>query len=123
MTLSHCRSLDDGKTWSSLIPIVPAPQSHDGYQLLLGERIYVFFGWNKGSQPPVGDRLARTDMQLDEGFWMKWSDDYGATFSEEKKLRTRKPLIMSKCHLEMVIANVSYIESVSYTHLTLPTKA
>lgn len=58
-----------------------ARQSHDGYQLLVGERIYLFYGWNVGSQPPVGDKISRTDMQLEEGFWMRWSDDYGVTFS------------------------------------------
>ena len=24
--------------------------------------------------------ISRTDMQLDEGFWMRWSDNYGRTF-------------------------------------------
>ena len=42
-----------------------------------GQRIYLFYGWNRGSQPPLGARLPRTDMQLDEGFWMRWSDDFG----------------------------------------------
>ena len=55
-------------------------QSHDGYQLLVGERIYLFYGWNRGQQPPNGPHLSRTDMQLEEGFWMRWSDDYGETF-------------------------------------------
>ena len=57
-------------------------QSHDGYQLLVGDRIYLFYGWNKGQQPPPmkGDVLSRTDMQLEEGFWMRWSDDYGEKF-------------------------------------------
>ena len=75
-------------------------QSHDGYQLLgkhsalntafpllsqhrivtVGDRIYLFYGWNKGSQPPLGEEISRTDMQLDEGFWMRWSDDFGLTF-------------------------------------------
>ena len=57
-----------------------ARQSHDGYQLLVGKRIYLFYGWNRGSQPPLGERLPRTDMQLDEGFWMRWSDDFGKSF-------------------------------------------
>ena len=30
-----------------------------------------------GQYSKSGDR---TDMQLDEGFWMRWSDDCGATF-------------------------------------------
>ena len=55
-------------------------QSHDGYQLLVGERIYLFYGWNRGQQPSDGPHLSRTDMQLEEGFWMRWSDDYGENF-------------------------------------------
>ena len=55
-------------------------QSHDGYQLLLGKRIYLFYGWNRGQQPPNGPHLSRTDMQLEVGFWMRWSDDYGENF-------------------------------------------
>ena len=56
-------------------------QSHDGYQLLVGDRIYLFYGWNCGSQPPHGKHiLSRTDMQLEEGFWMRWSDDFGVNF-------------------------------------------
>ena len=99
MTLCGTRSLDNGKTWSPLKPIeepetikdceaydvakkdLNAKQSHDGYQLLVGNRIYLFYGWNKGSQPPKGEPITRTDMQLDEGFWMRWSDDFGETFS------------------------------------------
>lgn len=44
-------------------------------------RIYLFYGWNVGSQPPVGERISRTDMQLEEGFWMRWSDDFGQSFT------------------------------------------
>ena len=56
-----------------------ARQSHDGYQLVHGDRVYLFYGWNRGSQP--ADRhLSRTDMQLEEGFWLRWSDDYGDNF-------------------------------------------
>ena len=72
-----------------------ARQSHDGYQLLLGDKIFLFYGWNRGSHPPNIDPLSRsvgycrqysksgdrTDMQLDEGFWMRWSDDWGSTFN------------------------------------------
>ena len=99
LTLCGTRSLDHGKTWSPLKPIeepetikdceaydvekkdLNAKQSHDGYQLLVEDRIYLFYGWNKGSQPPKGEPITRTDMQLDEGFWMRWSDDFGETFS------------------------------------------
>lgn len=109
LTLSNTRSVDAGKTWSALEPIEDpvSYQSHDGYQLLLGDRInfvlsiffvvilvlntyfcmkkgiYLFYGWNKGSQPEAshGVCLPRTDMQADAGFWMRWSDDFGRTFS------------------------------------------
>ena len=36
-----------------------ARQSHDGYQLLLGERIFLFYGWNRGSHPPNSEPLSR----------------------------------------------------------------
>ena len=39
-------------------------QSHDGYQLLVEDRIYLFYGWNKGSQPAIGEKISRTDMQV-----------------------------------------------------------
>merc|ERR1711892_483506 len=99
LTLCSSRSEDQGMTWSALKPVEEpetvvdcraynvkkkddkARQSHDGYQLLVGDRIYLFYGWNRGSQPPQGEPLTRTDMQLDEGFWMRWSDDFGKTFS------------------------------------------
>ena len=99
LTLCSTRSIDQGKTWSALRPVEEpeteidcsaykvkkldsenARQSHDGYQLLVGDRIYLFYGWNKGSQPPKGEPISRTDMQLDEGFWMRWSDNFGRTF-------------------------------------------
>ena len=39
-----------------------ARQSHDGYQLLLGERIFLFYGWNRGSHPPNSDPLSRSEQ-------------------------------------------------------------
>lgn len=82
LTLSHCRSENGGKTWSELTPVEGyPPQSHDGYQILVGDRIYVIYGWNKGSQIPMSSvSLSRTDMQLDDGFWLRWSDDFGRSF-------------------------------------------
>ena len=65
LTLCSSRSEDGGKTWSALAPIErpetevdcaaynvdigdgsqkDARQSHDGYQLLVGDRIYLFYG-------------------------------------------------------------------------------
>ena len=116
LTLCGTRSMDQGKTWSSLQPIEEpetekdckaynvtkkdknARQSHDGYQLLVNDRIYLFYGWNKGSQPPQGESLSRTDMQLDEGFWMRWSDDFGHTFNSERVV------IPVKIHMESLIS-------------------
>ena len=78
LTLCSTRSVDQGKTWSALRPVEEpeteidcaiykvakldvknARQSHDGYQLLVGDRIYLFYGWNKGSQPPKGEPISR----------------------------------------------------------------
>ena len=77
LTLSSTRSLDGGRTWSPLRPVEEpetesdcasygvvrsgeeARQSHDGYQLLLGERILLFYGWNRGSHPPGALPLSR----------------------------------------------------------------
>ena len=78
LTLCSTRSIDQGKTWSALRPVEEpeteidcaiykvakldvknARQSHDGYQLLVGDRIYLFYGWNKGSQPPRGEPISR----------------------------------------------------------------
>ena len=77
LTLSSTRSLDGGRTWSPLKPVEEpetesdcasygvvrsgdeARQSHDGYQLLLGERILLFYGWNRGSHPPDALPLSR----------------------------------------------------------------
>ena len=78
LTLCSTRSIDQGKTWSALRPVEEpeteidcavykvakldvknARQSHDGYQLLVGDRIYLFYGWNKGSQPPKGEPISR----------------------------------------------------------------
>ena len=65
LTLCSTRSEDGGKTWSALAPIErpetevdcaaynvdteagseeDSRQSHDGYQLLVGKRIYLFYG-------------------------------------------------------------------------------
>lgn len=82
LTLCSTRSINGGKTWAALTPVEEPEtgedceyyglerreerprQSHDGYQLLVGGRIYLFYGWNKGSQPPLGERISRTDMQV-----------------------------------------------------------
>jgi hypothetical protein len=97
LQLFGTRSVDNGKTWSALAPIdSPERQSHDGYQLLHrapdgSERIFVFYGWNHGSHyPPNADDtltpLRRTDMQLDEGYWFRVSDDAGRTWGSQRYL-------------------------------------
>jgi len=110
LCLSHCRSENGGRTWSELVPIEdPTQQSHDGYQCLVGDRIYLFYGWNEGTHPPPlkvveeticeksgrrktverhleQEKYPRTDMQLDDGFWCKWSDDFGVSFSKKRIL-------------------------------------
>jgi hypothetical protein len=88
------RSVDRGRSWSAPVAIEPPErQSHDGYQLVHRgsdgrERLYLFYGWNVGSHPPdavgSGARLARTDMQLDEGYWMRISDDRGRSWGARR---------------------------------------
>jgi len=97
LRLLSTRSTDGGRTWSPPIPVdSPERQSHDGYQLVHrradgSERIYVFYGWNVGSQYPTGadaawTPLKRTDMQLDEGYWFRISDDLGRTWGTQRYL-------------------------------------
>lgn len=91
LQLFSTRSIDRGRTWTPLAPIDdPVHQSHDGYQLVQRlpdgrERIFLFYGWNAGSQYPPGaasdlPELKRTDMQLDEGYWCRVSDDGGVSW-------------------------------------------
>lgn len=95
LRLLNTRSTDGGSTWSVPIPIdTPDRQSHDGYHLLHRsddgrERIFVFYGWNVGSQYPEGAdegliEIKRTDMQLDEGYWFRVSDDSGRTWGAQR---------------------------------------
>ena len=67
-------------------------QSHDGYQLAIGDNIFLFYGWNRGFHPPDGTKWARTDMQLEEGFWCKrvrvgGSGDLGSKNDDGEALR------------------------------------
>ncbi len=97
LQLFGTRSTDRGRTWTPLAEVdEPTRQSHDGYQLVHrradgSERIFLFYGWNQGSQysPDWEARLPelrRTDMQLDEGYWLRISDDHGATWGSERHL-------------------------------------
>ncbi|MDH4116015.1 MAG: glycoside hydrolase [Acidimicrobiia bacterium] len=91
LQLFSTRSFDAGRTWTRPAAIeTPERQSHDGYQLVHrrpdgSERIFVFYGWNVGSHPP-GETLKRTDMQLDEGYWFRVSDDAGLTWGDRRYL-------------------------------------
>ena len=69
----------------------------------MGERIYLFYGWNKGSQPPLGEKISRTDMQLDEGFWMRWSDDYGKTFDSGRTVIPVMLNILLQCSVLILL--------------------
>ena len=97
LELSSTLSTDGGRTWSALHAIDdPERQSHDGYMLVVRaddgrDRIVVFYGWNKGSQYPPGaspdlPELRRTDMQLDEGYWFRISDDGGTSWGHRRWL-------------------------------------
>lgn len=97
LELLATRSTDRGRTWSPLASIdSPDRQSHDGYQLVQRlpdgrERIFVLYGWNVGSRYPDGadpslTELKRTDMQLDEGYWWRVSDDLGRTWGSQRHL-------------------------------------
>ncbi|MEQ1698997.1 MAG: sialidase family protein [Ilumatobacteraceae bacterium] len=95
LRLLSTRSTDRGRTWSPVAEIdEPTRQSHDGYQLLHrradgSERLFVFFGWNVGSQYPAGADPSltpslRTDMQLDEGYWFRISTDGGRSWGSQR---------------------------------------
>lgn len=97
LQLLSTRSTDRGRTWTALAPVdSPERQSHDGYQLVHrrpdgSERIFLFYGWNEGSHYPTGadptlTPLQRTDMQLDEGYWIRVSDDHGQTWGSRRYL-------------------------------------
>ncbi|MGB8859472.1 MAG: sialidase family protein [Ilumatobacteraceae bacterium] len=95
LRLLSTRSTDRGRTWTQLAQIdEPTRQSHDGYQLVHrrddgSERIVVFYGWNVGSHYPPGadpslTPILRTDMQLDEGYWCRVSDDGGRSWGAQR---------------------------------------
>lgn len=104
LRLYGTRSSDRGRTWTPLAAIEdPARQSHDGYQLVTrradgGDRIWLFYGWNAGSQYPPGAppglaEMKRTDMQIDEGYWVRTSDDGGATWGPRALVPVRRTRI------------------------------
>jgi hypothetical protein len=100
LRLYHMTSRDNGTTWTHPMdtPVhtdLTRP-SHDGYQLVHPTKpntVFLFYGYNNGklhydtaiSNPsstlPRGhEDLPRCDMQLDKGFRLMVSTDYGATF-------------------------------------------
>ncbi|MEM8858935.1 MAG: sialidase family protein [Chloroflexota bacterium] len=97
LRLHHTTSADGGITWSRPVPLEESltEPSHDGYQLIHPDdpsKVYVFYGFNHGQlqytvqddESSTGERtvdLLRGDMQLDEGFRIKVSDDGGRTFN------------------------------------------
>lgn len=104
LRLYGTRSTDRGRTWSPLAPIEDdARQSHDGYQWVHPgpdgrERIWLLYGWNVGAQYPAGadpglTEMKRTDMQLDEGYWVRASDDGGATWGPRALVPVRRTRI------------------------------
>ena len=98
LRLYTTRSTDRGHTWSPLVAIEESRTrpSHDGYQLVHrrpdgNERIYLFYGYNEPALSPphngAGENspeLPRGDMQLREGYFLRYSDDQAATWSEDR---------------------------------------
>ncbi len=99
LRLYGTRSTDLGRTWSPLIAIDDSAtrQSHDGYQLVHlrpdgSERIFVFYGCNEGARSYHGAadnaaariELPRSDMQLEEGYYFRFSDDHARSWSSAR---------------------------------------
>ena len=90
----HSTSEDSGLTWSRPEPLEASltMPSHDSYQFVhpSSNRVYVVYGYNDGQldcvDPKTGLRvdLPRGDMQLDEGFRFRYSDDGGKSFCDTR---------------------------------------
>ena len=96
LRLYSTRSTDMGRSWTPLLLIDDSPtrQSHDGYQLVHvrpdgSERIFVFYGCNEGARSYLNaegsgggrSELPRSDMQLEEGYYFRFSDDQARSWS------------------------------------------
>ena len=96
LRLYSTRSTDMGRSWAPLLLIDDSPtrQSHDGYQLVHvrpdgSERIFVFYGCNEGARSYLNaedsgggrSELPRSDMQLEEGYYFRFSDDQARSWS------------------------------------------
>ena len=104
LALYKTRSTDGGMTWDDLEVFdkdaaSEGRQTHDGYQLLLKrnedeERLYVFYGCNVGERRGFGgEQLPRSDMQLEEGYYYRYSDDAGETWSKRFVIPVRRTAI------------------------------
>ena len=105
LRLYGTRSTDRGRSWSPLVPIEDSltRQSHDGYQLVHvlpdgTERIYLFYGYNVGEDRYLGAdgevvELLRSDMQLEEGYWFRYSDDHARSWSPRHLIPIRRTRI------------------------------
>ena len=96
LRLYSTRSTDIGRSWTPLLLIDDSPtrQSHDGYQLVHerpdgSERIFVFYGCNEGARSHLNaddtgggrSELPRSDMQLEDGYYFRFSDDQARSWS------------------------------------------
>lgn len=78
---------DLGATWSKLLPMEPDTSLEYAYSTLLpgpNGRVYDIYVENSDNVThlPNGQYISRTDMM--GHFWMKWSDDRGESWSDER---------------------------------------
>ena len=94
------RSTDKGATWTTAIEVEPQAPSEYAYSTLLGagdSRVFVLWVENSDNiteVPGVGP-ITRTDML--GHYWLKWSDNGGASWSDE---RVEVPLRATKIDRE-----------------------
>jgi len=95
LRLYHTISRDQGRSWTALKPVEPSLtiQSHDGYQLVHENRVFVFYGFNEGDLRHGDLDLPRSDMQLKDGYWFRYTDDCGKTFSRRYRVPVRRTQI------------------------------
>ena len=101
------RSTDKGATWTAAIEVEPQAPSEYAYSTLLGagaadSRVFVLWVENSDNVtelPGVGP-ITRTDML--GHYWLKWSDDGGASWSDE---RVEVPLRATKIDRENSVSS------------------
>lgn len=81
---------------SSLEPIEESEEkcSHDGYQLLHSNRIYVFYSYNFHCLK--NHTLSRIDMQIRNGYYFRWSENGFHFYSDRYIIPVRRTLIDQK---------------------------